>query len=309
MTGTHTATCRATALGSPPGHAGGRSGPRAARRRLYVRNLTRALTRADRVLTNSAYTAATTQRFAAANGVAGLAEPSGRPAGEPDRHQPGPRERSRARAAGGDRRRRSPPVFFVGGADERRRLDLLVDAFNHLRSRVTTSRSCSPVTRSPRSTRWRCSRHATPSGRRPTATTSTCSATSAAPSANWLFEHAAALVFPSEMEGFGLPVVEALAAGCPVVAVDNSAMHEVAGPGCRLVGETWRELASGIAEVLELDPTARAAEVDAGRRWAREFTRDRFGTVLAAAVEGLRPGRIGGAAAPGDPGQPGFATK
>ena len=40
---------------------------------LYIRNLTRALTRADRVLTNSAYTAATTERFAAAHGVAGLA--------------------------------------------------------------------------------------------------------------------------------------------------------------------------------------------------------------------------------------------
>src|SRR6185503_13887406 len=128
----------------------------------------------------------------------------------------------------------------------------------------------------------------------------------------WLYEHAAALVFPSEMEGFGLPVVEALAAGCPVVAFDNSAMREVAGPGCHLVGESWRELAGGIAEVLDLDPTARAAEVDAGRRWAREFTWDRFGTVMAAAVEGLRPSRVAGLrndrppGAPGDPGQRGL---
>src|SRR4029079_12465823 len=87
--------------------------------------------------------------------------------------------------------------------------------------------------------------------------------------------------------------------GCPVVAFDNSAMPEVAGPGCHLVGESWRELAAGIAEVLDLDPAARADEVEAGRRWAQELTWDRFGTVIAAAVEGLRPGRegVGGSAA------------
>ena len=53
-----------------------------------------------------------------------------------------------------------------------------------------------------------------------------------------------------------------------MVAFDNSAMPRWPDRACHLVGESWRELADGIADVLDLDPTARAAEVDAGRRWA-----------------------------------------
>jgi glycosyltransferase involved in cell wall biosynthesis len=276
---------------------------RAGRRQLYVRNLTRALTRADRVLTNSAYTAATAERFAADHGVDDLTGRL-RVARLGCRHDTAaapplnPLEHARLQAIGLEAR---PFVFFVGGADERRRLDLLVDAFNHLRSR----------------------RHdlqivlagdtlATLDTLQVSSARDAISASSyhqdihllgyvSRAQRQWLYEHAAALVFPSELEGFGLPVIEALAAGCPVVAFDNSAMPEVAGPGCHLVGESWRELADGIADVLDLDPTARAAEVDAGRRWAGEFTWDRFGTVMAAAVEELRPGRGGaGRSAVGD---------
>lgn len=43
----------------------------------------------------------------------------------------------------------------------------------------------------------------------------------------WLYQHAHALVNPSLAEGFGLPVVEALAFGCPVVCSDIPVLHEV----------------------------------------------------------------------------------
>lgn len=44
---------------------------------------------------------------------------------------------------------------------------------------------------------------------------------------NYLYNHAVCLVYPSLYEGFGIPIVEATKAGCPVVAVNTSSMPEV----------------------------------------------------------------------------------
>lgn len=44
-----------------------------------------------------------------------------------------------------------------------------------------------------------------------------------------LYKNATALVFPSLMEGFGLPAVEALRAGCPVIVSDIPVFHELLG--------------------------------------------------------------------------------
>lgn len=50
-----------------------------------------------------------------------------------------------------------------------------------------------------------------------------------------LYEHALALVYPSLEEGFGLPVAEAMALGCPVITSDRSSLPEVAGGAAILV--------------------------------------------------------------------------
>jgi glycosyltransferase involved in cell wall biosynthesis len=44
-----------------------------------------------------------------------------------------------------------------------------------------------------------------------------------------LYKNAMALVFPSLMEGFGLPTVEAIRVGCPVIASDIPVFHEILG--------------------------------------------------------------------------------
>ena len=46
---------------------------------------------------------------------------------------------------------------------------------------------------------------------------------------NWLYKNAVALTFPSRFEGFGLPVLEAMGHGCPVIAAAATALPEVVG--------------------------------------------------------------------------------
>jgi glycosyltransferase involved in cell wall biosynthesis len=81
-----------------------------------------------------------------------------------------------------------------------------------------------------------------------------------------LYRGAACLVQASRHEGFGLPVVEAMASGTPVVTVDDPALVEVAGDAAVVVTESG--LANGIRRAL----SERDAFVAAGLRRARSFT-------------------------------------
>ena len=81
-----------------------------------------------------------------------------------------------------------------------------------------------------------------------------------------LYRGAACLVQASRYEGFGLPVVEAMASGTPVVAVPDPALREVAGDAAIFVEEG--ELADGIRRAL----AERERLVVAGLDRARTFT-------------------------------------
>lgn len=87
-----------------------------------------------------------------------------------------------------------------------------------------------------------------------------------------LLQSAAALVFPSLYEGFGLPVVEAFAARCPVITSNTTSLPEVAGDAALLVDPTQEEaIAAAMLELLE-HPDQAARRVDLGQQRALHYS-------------------------------------
>jgi glycosyltransferase involved in cell wall biosynthesis len=112
-----------------------------------------------------------------------------------------------------------------------------------------------------------------------------------------LYAGAACFVFPSLYEGFGLPVLEAMAAGTPVVASRVGAIPEVAGDAALLVdARRPAELAEAIEAVLT-DATLSARLVARGRVRARRFTWDAVARETLAVYEAVHQ-------PPGPPGPP-----
>jgi len=87
-----------------------------------------------------------------------------------------------------------------------------------------------------------------------------------------LYTAARALVFPSKHEGFGMPIVEAMACGTPVIASNEAASMAIAGEAViRTDCSSAQLLAEAITEVL-INPELRERLMRAGHEQARPFT-------------------------------------
>jgi glycosyltransferase involved in cell wall biosynthesis len=87
-----------------------------------------------------------------------------------------------------------------------------------------------------------------------------------------LYRGAEALVFPSLYEGFGLPILEAMACGTPVVTANVTAMPEIAGGAALLVDPTSVEQIAKAMEQLVSDPTLRQQLRHKGLARSAEFS-------------------------------------
>lgn len=87
-----------------------------------------------------------------------------------------------------------------------------------------------------------------------------------------LYSQAQMLVFPSFVEGFGFPVLEAQACGCPVVTSNVPSLREIAGPGVLVDPSKPEDIRRGLDMVLSFSSHQRRLLIQKGLEWAGNFT-------------------------------------
>lgn len=89
-----------------------------------------------------------------------------------------------------------------------------------------------------------------------------------------LYRSAGAMVYPSLFEGFGMPPVEAMACGCPVISSDAGSLREVVGEAARLIDPTSVTSLQQALEEVASDRSQRQWLIEAGLTNARRFDWD-----------------------------------
>ncbi len=249
----------------------------------------RLLRRADAVITPSAATAHDVERLARVDAARLHVVPHGVDAGY----------RPAAPAAVADLRARlglgadEPYLLSVGVFDPRKRLELLVDAAARLCAAHPSLRLVVAGDQGDYTEPVRRALEAAGLGSR--------AVLAGFVPAEWmpaLYSGAACLLFTSGYEGFGLPVLEAMACGCPVAACANSAIPEVTGDAALLVDEGPQEamaaaFAAAVAPLLD-DPVEHARRGELGRTHALSFTWERAAAATLDVYRAVAPGALVG---------------
>ena len=93
------------------------------------------------------------------------------------------------------------------------------------------------------------------------------------------YSGAVAMVYPSKYEGFGLPIVEAMACGCPVITSSNASIPEVAGEAALYIDDSSvDEMVTALCEIQK--PALRQSLIAAGLRQAKQFSWDSMAAIV-----------------------------
>ena len=88
----------------------------------------------------------------------------------------------------------------------------------------------------------------------------------------YLYKHAVALVFPSLVEGFGFPLLEAMSCGLPVITSDSSSLAEVAGGAALVVNPAKSEEITRAIHRLASDEILRKDLINKGSNRLKDFS-------------------------------------
>jgi glycosyltransferase involved in cell wall biosynthesis len=157
----------------------------------------------------------------------------------------------------------APFFLFVGKRSKRRNVPAILEAFAHLRRRHPEHRLVFAGPDSP--------------GALPGPEENVIRAGHVAENLlRGLLANARALLYPSDYEGFGLPVVEALASGCPVITLRNSALTEAGGDAAWYLDSADADSLASAMTVLSNDNDERARRVTRGLAHVSRFSRARY---------------------------------
>ena len=102
-----------------------------------------------------------------------------------------------------------------------------------------------------------------------------------------LYNEATAFVFPSLYEGFGIPLLEAMACGCPVISSNASSMPEVCGEAALYFNPSDKlELTKSITRVLTSD-SLQSELRNKGLRQAEKFSWEKSAQLLQTIIENI----------------------
>jgi len=99
------------------------------------------------------------------------------------------------------------------------------------------------------------------------------------PTKQKLYKEALAFVFPTIYEGFGIPVLEAMLIGCPVIVYKNSSIPEVGGKYA-LYANSWEDIQSKVEYLLNLSQLEKEELIECAKSHAQHFNWSKTGRKL-----------------------------